>query len=44
MKIFDEQTNRLKVGEEAEDFHIGDNLYLSELKGSPVFLVFWKAL
>jgi hypothetical protein len=44
MKIFDEQADRLKVGQEVEDFPIGDNLYLTELKGTPIFLVFWKTL
>ena len=43
MKIFDEQTYRLKVGQESEDFSI-DDLSLSNFKGSPIFLVFWKTL
>jgi len=44
MKIFEQQGNRLKVGQEAEDFSIGYDLFLSNLKGSPVFFVFWKTL
>lgn len=44
MKIFDEQIGRLKDGQEVEDFPINDDLYLSNFKGSPIFLVFWKSL
>jgi hypothetical protein len=44
MKVFEEQMNRLKVGQETEDFSINDNLFLSDLKGYPIFLVFWKTL
>ena len=44
MKIFEEQENRLKVGQEPDDFPIGNDLFLSKLKGSPIFLVFWKTL
>jgi hypothetical protein len=44
MKVFDGQTARLNTGQEAEDFPINDNLSLRDLKGSPIFLVFWKTL
>ncbi len=44
MKIFDEQIYRLKIGQEAEDFPIDNAISLSNFKGSPIFLVFWKAL
>ena len=46
MKIFDDQLRTLEVGQDqdAEDFRIGDDLCLSDLKGSPIFLVFWKTL
>ncbi len=44
MKIFDEQTYRLKVEQEVEDFSIDNDLSLSNFKGSPIFLVFWKTL
>jgi hypothetical protein len=44
MKIFEQQGNRLKVGQEPDDFPIGNDLFLSKLKGSPIFLVFWKTL
>jgi hypothetical protein len=44
MKIFDDQSRTLEVGQEAVDFPIDDGSYLSDLKGAPIFLVFWKAL
>jgi len=44
MKVFQEQTNQLKVGQEVEDFLVSDNLLLSDLRGSPIFLVLWKTL
>ncbi len=44
MKVFEEQTKKLEVGQEAEDFLIGNDLFLSNLKGSLIFLVFWKTL
>jgi len=44
MKVFEEQIKRLEVGQKAEDFSIGNKLSLSNLKGSPIFLVFWKTL
>jgi len=44
MKVFEYQAGNLKVGQEAEDFSIGNELLLSNLKGSPIFLVFWKTL
>ena len=44
MKIFEEQANRLGMGQEAQDFPINDNLSFSGLKGHPIFLVFWKTL
>jgi hypothetical protein len=44
MKVFKEQINPIKVGQEVEDFLITDNLSLVDLKGHPIFLVFWKTL
>jgi len=44
MKVFKEQSKRLEVSQKAEDFPIGNKLSLSNLKGSPIFLVFWKTL
>jgi len=44
MRIFEEQTRKVEVGQEAEDFPVGNDLFLSNLKGSPIFLVFWKTL
>ena len=44
MRIFVEQTRKIEVGREAEDFSIGNDLFLSDLKGSPIFLVFWNTL
>ncbi len=44
MKVFEDQLRKLEVGQEAADFQTGDHLSLSDFKGSPVFLVFWKTL
>jgi hypothetical protein len=44
MKVFDDQPARLKTGQEAEDFPIGNHMPLSSLKGAPILLVFWKTL
>jgi len=44
MKIFEEQENRLKVGQEANPFPLANDLRLSDLKGNPILLVFWKTL
>ena len=44
MKLFEEQSKKLQFGQKAEDFSIGNKLSLSNLKGSPIFLVFWKTL
>ena len=44
MKVFEDQTKKLDISHEAEDFPVGNNLFLSNLKGSPIFLVFWKTL
>ena len=44
MKVFEEQTEKLEIGKEAEDFTVGNDLFLSDLRGSPIFLIFWKAL
>jgi hypothetical protein len=44
MKVFEGQMGKLEVGQEAEDFPINDNLSLGDLKGSLIFLVFWKTL
>lgn len=44
MRVFEEQTRKIEVGQEAEDFPVGNDLFLSNLKGSLIFLVFWKTL
>jgi len=44
MKVFKNLTGNLKVGQEAEDFPIGNDRFLSDLKRSPILLVFWKTL
>ena len=44
MKVFGEQENTLKVGQEGYNFSLNNNLRLSDLKGNPVLLVFWKTL
>jgi hypothetical protein len=44
MKIFENQKSRLRVGQEVENFLVTDNLSLADLKGHPIFLVFWKTL
>ena len=44
MKVFENLTGNLKVGQEADDFPIDNDLSLSDLKGSPIFLVFWNTL
>jgi hypothetical protein len=44
MKVFEEREDRFKVGQGVEDFLVTDNLSLVDLKGHPIFLVFWKTL
>ena len=44
MRIFEGQMKRLKVGHEVEDFPLGDMGFLSDFRGSLIFLVFWKTL
>jgi hypothetical protein len=44
LKVFEEQENRVIVGQEAEDFPVKDNLSLSDFRGQPILLVFWKTL
>ncbi len=44
MRVFEDQTQKLEVGQEAEDFPIGNDLFPSNLKGSPIFLIFWRTL
>jgi hypothetical protein len=44
MKIFDDLAKKLAIGQKAENFSFGEGLSLSNLKGSPIFLVFWKTL
>ena len=44
MRIFEEQTRKIEVGQEAEDFPVGNDLFLLNLKGSLIFLIFWKTL
>jgi len=44
LEVFKDQIKNLEVGQEAEDFPVADNLSLADLKGHPIFLVFWKIL
>ena len=44
MKVFEEQVNSLKVGQEADNISLNENLYLSNFRGQPILLVFWKTL
>jgi peroxiredoxin len=44
MKVFENLAEHLKVGQWAEDFSVSNDLSLSDLKGSPILLVFWKTL
>ena len=44
MKIFDDQSGKFEIGQEAEDFSINGDLCLSDLKGFPILIVFWKTL
>jgi len=44
MKVFENQTGGLKVGQKAEDFSISDNQSLADLRDHLIFLVFWKTL
>ena len=44
MKVFENQTGNLRVGQKAEDVPIDENRSLADLKGDPIFLVFWKTL
>jgi len=44
MKIFENPTERLELGQEAKNFPVGENQSLSDLKGSAILLVFWKTL
>lgn len=44
MRVFEDLSRTLEVGQEVEDLRIREDLCLSDLKGSPIFLVFWKTL
>jgi hypothetical protein len=44
MKVFDDLTTGLEVGKLGLDFHLTSDRKLSDLKGSPILLVFWKTL
>jgi|GEM_PF-1363496 len=44
MKVFEDQTEGIEAGQKAVDFHIDDDLYLADLAGFVLFLVFWKSL
>ena len=44
MKIFDDLAQKPGIGYMARDFSLGDDSLLSNLKGSPILLVFWKTL
>ena len=44
MKVFEAQTKRIGIGRKAENVLISSDLSLSNVKGSPIFLVFWKTL
>jgi len=43
LKVFDEQTNGIGVGQKVGDFRVGGHC-LSDLEGSPLLFVFWKTL
>ena len=44
MKVFEDHVSRFKEGNEVGDFPINGELSLPDLKGYPIFLVFWKTL
>ena len=44
MKVFEDQTNGIKVGQRADNLRIDDTLWLYDLEGFPIFFVFWKSL
>jgi len=44
MKVFEEHVSGFREGNEVDDFPINGKLSLSDLKGYPIFLVFWKTL
>jgi hypothetical protein len=44
MKVFEDLTTGLEVGKPALDFRLTGDCMLSDLKGSPILLVFWKTL
>jgi len=44
MKVFDDQSGKLEIGQEAVDFPVTEDSSSADLKGSPIFLVFWKTL
>jgi hypothetical protein len=44
MKVFEEHVSTFKEGNEVDDFPINGKLSLSDLKGNPILLVFWKTL
>jgi hypothetical protein len=44
MKVFEDLIRGIETGQLAHDFPIDGERMLSDLKGSPVLLVFWKTL
>ncbi len=44
MKVFKDQLRKPEVDQEAQDFRTGDHSRLSDFKGSPILLLFWKTL
>ncbi len=44
MKVFEVQMIKPEIRQEAENFPIGGNQSLLDLKGSVILLVFWKTL
>lgn len=44
MKVFEDLTKGIKAGQPAHDIPIDGERTLSDLKGSPFLLVFWKTL
>ena len=44
MKVFDDLAKGLEVGQAAYNFPIPNDRMLFDLKGTPIFLIFWKTL
>ncbi len=44
MKVFEGLAKKQGIGQMARDFSLGGDSSLSNSKGSPILLVFWKTL